>query len=152
MLGFFLLEHSELSRVEVRRRAEEALREVGLDNVLDLKPEELSGGMKKRVGIARALIGNPQLIFYDEPTAGLDPLTSQSIVRLIADLHRTHGTTEMIVTHDLEIAKHSANRIAVIHRGEILAVGAWDDLLAAEHPFVQKFLQAGGFYEELVQS
>jgi phospholipid/cholesterol/gamma-HCH transport system ATP-binding protein len=105
--------------------------------------------MKKRVGIARALIGKPRLIFYDEPTAGLDPLTSRSIVGLVGELHAKHRTTDVVVTHDLEIAKNVADRIAVINRGEIQALGTWRELLESDHPFVQKFFQAGGFYEEI---
>jgi len=148
-VGFYLIEHSDLSFSEIRRRADEVLREVGLEDVLDLKPEELSGGMKKRVGIARALIGEPKVLFYDEPTAGLDPLTSQSIIRLIAELHKKHYTTELLVTHDLEIAKKVADRIAVLNRGEIQALGTWKSLVESEHPFVQKFIRAGGLYEEI---
>jgi len=146
-VGFFLLEHSDLSEGEIRKQAENVLMAVGLEGIADKMPEELSGGMKKRVGIARALISRPQLLLYDEPTAGLDVIISSSIIKLMKKIHTEFSTTELIVTHDLAIARNLADDIAVIHEGKILAVGRWEDLKNSEIEFVRYFLNIGEYYE-----
>jgi phospholipid/cholesterol/gamma-HCH transport system ATP-binding protein len=143
-VGFFLLEHSRLSEQEIRRQAEEVLSAVGLSDISDKMPEELSGGMKKRVGIARALISKPELLFYDEPTTGLDVITSASIIKLMKKIHRQFNTTEVIVTHDLSIARNLADKIAVIHQGEIVETGTWENLLNSKNEFIKYFFNIGG--------
>jgi phospholipid/cholesterol/gamma-HCH transport system ATP-binding protein len=147
-VGFFLLEHTNKEETEIRERAAEALGAVGLEGILDSKPEQLSGGMRKRVGIARALISKPQVIFYDEPTAGLDVLTADSIVRLIKKIHSQYKTTDVIVIHDIALARRLADRIAVIDEGSIVITGTWDEVVQFQHPLIRRFLSIGGDYEE----
>lgn len=142
-VGFSLIEHLKLPEDEIHRRVHEVLSAVGLPDVMDKMPEELSGGMKKRVGIARALIFKPQLLFYDEPTTGLDVITSASIVNLIKEIHQQFKTTDVIVTHDLLIARKLADRIAVINNGEVLGTGKWEELSRSENEFIKNFLNAG---------
>ncbi|MGC9065741.1 MAG: ABC transporter ATP-binding protein [Candidatus Ratteibacteria bacterium] len=146
-VGFYLLEFLRLPEQEVRRRAEQILFAVGLSDVLDKMPDELSGGMRKRVGIARALIGEPEILFYDEPTAGLDVITSTSITKLMKKIHREFKTTDLIVTHDLSIARHLADKIAVINEGKIIETGTWEQLLYSKNEFVKYFLNIGAVYE-----
>ncbi|MCM8822495.1 MAG: ATP-binding cassette domain-containing protein [Candidatus Omnitrophica bacterium] len=140
-VGFSLLEHSKLSEEEIRQKAQDVLLAVGLSDILDKMPEELSGGMRKRVGIARALMVEPEILFYDEPTAGLDVITASSILSLMKNIHSQFNTTDVIVTHDLTIARDFADRIVVINEGEILAAGRWDDLLTSDNDFVNKMLR-----------
>ncbi|MCL5674972.1 MAG: ATP-binding cassette domain-containing protein [Candidatus Omnitrophica bacterium] len=137
-VGFFLLEHTNLSDGEIREKAEKSLNSVGLKDILDEMPEHLSGGMKKRVGIARALINHPEIIFYDEPTAGLDPVTSESILSLVAKIHKEYKTTDVIVTHDLGIAKKFSDRVAIIDDGRIFTVGTWEEVVKTGHPIVSQ--------------
>jgi len=146
-VGFYLLEFLRLSEQEIRKRAEQVLLAVGLSDVLDKMPDELSGGMRKRVGIARALISEPELLFYDEPTAGLDVITSTSITKLMKKIHREFKTTDLIVTHDLSIARHLADKIAVINEGKIIETGTWEQLLHSKNEFVKYFLNIGAAYE-----
>ncbi len=149
-VGFSLIEHLKLPEEEVRKHVKEVLSAVGLDDVMDKMPEELSGGMRKRVGIARALIFQPRIIFYDEPTAGLDVITSTSILNLMGRIHKQFNTTDVIVTHDLMIGRKLADRIAVINNGEILGTGRWQDLLKSENEFIRYFLNAGEIYENQI--
>lgn len=146
-VGFSLIEHLKLPEEKVRKQVQEVLSAVGLTDVMDKMPEELSGGMRKRVGIARALIFKPRVIFYDEPTAGLDVITSASILKLMGKIHKEFETTDVIVTHDLTIGKRLADRIAVIYNGEILGTGKWEELLKSENEFIRYFLNAGEIYE-----
>jgi phospholipid/cholesterol/gamma-HCH transport system ATP-binding protein len=137
-VGFFLFEHTNLSDEEIRERVKKSLHAVGLENILDEMPEHLSGGMKKRVGIARALINQPEIIFYDEPTAGLDPVTSASILELIEKIHKEYQTTDVIVTHDLEIARKFSDRVAIIDNGKIFTIGIWQEVVKIGHPIVSQ--------------
>ncbi|MCM8825495.1 MAG: ATP-binding cassette domain-containing protein [Candidatus Omnitrophica bacterium] len=139
-VGFSFLEHSNLPEEEIRVKTRRVLEAVGLFDVLDKMPEELSGGMRKRVGIARALIGEPEVLFYDEPTAGLDVVTSSSILNLMKNIHSQFNTTDIIVTHDLTIARDFADKIAIINEGKILATGRWDDLLKSNDEFIKTML------------
>lgn len=146
-VGFFLIEHSNLSEEEIRQKSLKMLQAVGLSDVLDRMPEELSGGMRKRVGIARALISEPEILFYDEPTAGLDVITAMSIIGLMGKIHNDFKTTDIIVTHDLSIAKRFADKIAIINEGRIIETGNWLQLIRSEDSFVKSFLQIGEAYE-----
>ena len=137
-VGFFLFEHTSLSNEEIRERVKKSLNAVGLENVLDEMPENLSGGMKKRAGIARALINHPEIIFYDEPTSGLDPVTSTSILDLIVKIHKEYKTTDIIVTHDIDIARKFADKVAIIDDGKIFAVGKWEEIVKTGHPIVSQ--------------
>ena len=142
-VGLYLTEHQLKTPEEVKEIVRENLALVGLENVEDQYPSQLSGGMKKRVAIARALVIEPQLIFYDEPTSELDPLMATVVGQEIAKLNQRTGVTSVVVTHDRELALRNADRIAIIQEGKILLVGTPDDLRKDPHPFIQKFLLAG---------
>jgi phospholipid/cholesterol/gamma-HCH transport system ATP-binding protein len=140
-VGFPLREHADLSAREVRERVVHFLSLVGLDEkVLPQLPAELSGGMRKRVGIARALIGQPDVLLFDEPTAGLDPTNSKLVGELISELGSGVCDTAIVVTHDLELAKTVADRVAVLIEGRFATAGRLDDVLGSRDPAVQAFL------------
>ena len=140
-VAFPLREHGAVSEAEMRERVVHFLSLVGLDaKVLALLPSELSGGMRKRVGIARALIGQPDVLLFDEPTAGLDPTNSKMVGELISELGSQVCDTAMVVTHDLELAKTVADRVAVLIKGRFAALGRLDDVLGSRDPEVQAFL------------
>lgn len=118
---------------------EEVLTAVGLPQTRNLYPSELSGGMKRRIGLARTLILKPEIVLYDEPTTGLDPISGKEIVELILELQRTYGTSSIIISHDLHVAKLAANRIALLHEGRNYLEGSYQDLLASPDELVRKF-------------
>jgi len=141
-VAYPLREHARLREEEIRRRVVHFLALVGLgEDVLPLLPAELSGGMRKRVGIARALIIEPEVLLFDEPTGGLDPTNSKMVGGLIAEL-RDRGVcaTAMVVTHDLELTKTVATRVAILIGGRFAAVGTLDEVLHAKDPAVAAFL------------
>lgn len=121
--------------------AEEKLEMVGLPNIQHLKPSELSGGMKKRVGLARALITNPEYILYDEPTTGLDPVMSDSIDELIKELAGKLNVTSIVVTHDMYSVHNVADRLALMHKGKIHFVGKPEELIKSTDPVIQNFIR-----------
>lgn len=129
------------SREELDKKVSEKLELVGMRNVQKLKPAELSGGMKKRVGLARALITDPDYIFYDEPTTGLDPIMSDSIDSLIKDLTDKLNVTSIVVTHDMYSVKNVANRVAMMHEGKIYFVGSPAELLSSNDKIIKEFIQ-----------
>lgn len=137
---FPLTEHTDLGPRERRKRVEEALERVDLHGVLDRLPVELSGGQKKRVGLARAIILNPALILYDEPTTGLDPIRASGINDLIVRLRETLGITSIVVTHDMMTTERVADRVVLLHDGHIIADGTMDELHENRDPIVQGFL------------
>lgn len=140
-VGFPVREHAATREAEIRERVVHFLSLVGLDEkVLPLLPAELSGGMRKRVGIARALIGQPEGLLFDEPTAGLDPTNSKLVGELISELGSGVCDTAIVVTHDLELAKTVADRVAVLIRGRFATIGRLDDVLGSRDPDVQAFL------------
>ena len=140
-VGFPLREHTDLPAREIRERVIHFLSLVGLDDrVLGQLPAELSGGMRKRVGIARALIGQPEVLLFDEPTAGLDPTNSKLVGELISELGSQVCDTAIVVTHDLELTKTVADRVAVLIDGRFATVGRLDDVLGSRDPAVQAFL------------
>jgi phospholipid/cholesterol/gamma-HCH transport system ATP-binding protein len=141
-VAYPLVEHRKLPSEEVDRLVREKLEFVDLDpdDVQDRIPSELSGGMKKRVGIARALSNQPDIMLYDEPTAGLDPITTGTIIRLIAKLQRELGVTSIIVSHDLRSTLPIATRVAVLAEQRIHFVGTPEEMLAARDPYIQEFL------------
>ncbi|HEX7052211.1 MAG TPA: ATP-binding cassette domain-containing protein [Longimicrobiales bacterium] len=127
-----------------REEATELLRKVNLDaSALDKYPAELSGGMRKRVGVARAIASRPKYLLYDEPTTGLDPVNAENIDNLILELRRELGVTSIVVTHDLESAFQVGDRIALLFEGRIHACGAPDEILASRDPVVHKFVRRG---------
>jgi phospholipid/cholesterol/gamma-HCH transport system ATP-binding protein len=136
-----LREHTTMSPEEIRARVEERLEWVGLRDVQRLKPASLSGGMRKRVGLARAIAMDPTYILYDEPTTGLDPIMADAIDQLIRDLQRRMGVTSVVVTHDMHSAFKIADRIAMLIRGKIVFNGTPADMSASGDPFVKQFLE-----------
>ena len=142
-VAYPLREHTSLAEREIRERVAQVLAMVGLGpDVLALLPAELSGGMRKRVGIARALIGEPAMLLFDEPTAGLDPTNSRMVAELIQRLRGGVCDTAIVVTHDLELTRTVADRVAVLIDGQFAALGPRDEVLASDHPAVQAFLAA----------
>lgn len=113
---------------EIDRRVEEALDSVGLLDAIDKLPSDLSGGMRKRAGLARTIIVNPEIILYDEPTTGLDPITSREISDLILSIQKKYKTTSLIITHDMECARIAGDRVLVMNDGEYIAEGSFDEL------------------------
>ncbi|HEX7120499.1 MAG TPA: ATP-binding cassette domain-containing protein [Longimicrobiales bacterium] len=127
-----------------REEAGELLRRVNLDvSVLDKYPAELSGGMRKRVGVARAIASRPKYLLYDEPTTGLDPVNAENIDKLIMELRRELGVTSIVVTHDLESAFLVGDRIALLFEGRIHACGTAEEIMASTDPVVRKFVRRG---------
>jgi phospholipid/cholesterol/gamma-HCH transport system ATP-binding protein len=141
-VGLPLVEVDRLPADQVRTRVVEALRRVYLpaEEILNLKPSALSGGMRKRVGIARAIIQKPSIILYDEPTTGLDPVTVNGVNELTLDLQKSIGVTSIVITHDMAAAFMIADRIALLYKGRIVACGTKDETRANEHPVLQQML------------
>lgn len=119
----------------------EALEDVGLEEAIDLSPSELSGGMRKRLGLARTLILKPEIMLYDEPTTGLDPITSKEISNLIMEVQKKYNTSSIIITHDIECTKLTANRIIVIKDGVCAAEGTFEDLEKSSDPWIRSFFE-----------
>lgn len=147
-VAFGLRQHTKLSEEEIGRIVEERLDGVGLGGMADAMPNELSGGMKKRVGLARALAFKPNIILYDEPTSGLDPIMSRKIDDLITHTQARYGVTSVVVTHDMESAYRIADRIAVLYEGTFAAIGTPEEIRTSPHPYVQEFVQAASYRKE----
>jgi phospholipid/cholesterol/gamma-HCH transport system ATP-binding protein len=128
---------------EQRDRVRELLAVVGLEDDADKMPAELSGGMKKRVGLARALVMEPDILLFDEPTAGLDPITASEIEELVLKLKKEHDLASVVVTHDLHGAKTVSDRLVLIHEGDILIEGTFEELRQSTDSFVSRFLREG---------
>jgi phospholipid/cholesterol/gamma-HCH transport system ATP-binding protein len=140
-VAFPLREHTSLSEAEIHERIVHVLSLVGLaEDVLPLLPSELSGGMRKRVGIARALVIEPELMLFDEPTAGLDPTNSKMVGELIVQLKGGAGDTSIVVTHDVELARTVADRLAILMNGRFAVVGRPSEVMTSGDPAVQAFL------------
>ncbi|MCS6990196.1 MAG: ABC transporter ATP-binding protein [Chloroherpetonaceae bacterium] len=139
-MSFFLRENLNLSEDEIRRRVQEQIKFAGLEGYEDSLPDRLSGGMKKRVAIGRALIFHPKMILFDEPTAGLDPVSSKKILDLIARLQREIGLGAVLVTHILSDVFAVADSVAVLYQGEIIFNDAPQKLYESAHPFIASFL------------
>ena len=141
-VGLYLAEHRLKPPEEIARIVAEKLEVVGLKNTKDKMPNELSGGMRKRAAIARALVIEPQLILYDEPTSELDPLSAVVIGEEILNLKNRIHVTSLVVTHDRDLAFGVADRIAVIDQGRIIAIGTPDEVKRRPEPVIRRFLQA----------
>jgi phospholipid/cholesterol/gamma-HCH transport system ATP-binding protein len=139
-VGFFLFEHTNMKKNEIMRIVSEKLKLVGLSGVEHLMPSDLSGGMKKRVGLARAITASPSIILYDEPTTGLDPILAANINKLIKELQNKLSLTSIIVTHDMTSAYTIADRIAMIYDGKIIEVGTPKEIKNTSNPVVQQFI------------
>ena len=139
-VGFRLLEYTDMPLEDVKKRVAECLEMVGLYGVEDIHPAELSGGMKKRVGLARAISMSPKIILFDEPTTGVDPIMGDIINELIRYLHNTLKTTSITVTHDMKSAYKIADRIAMLYDKKIIAVGTPDEIKNSDNPIVKQFI------------
>jgi phospholipid/cholesterol/gamma-HCH transport system ATP-binding protein len=140
-VAIVLREVHRLDRGEIDRRVQEILHALHLGEIGDLMPSELSGGMKKRVGLARALIGNPRLLFCDAPAAGLDPITSDAIAELILKMKDRLKLTMLLVTNQMVVVRRLADRVALLTRGRIIELGPPEGLSGSAHPEVQRFLE-----------
>jgi len=139
-VAFPLRRHAHLGDAECRSQVQQLLASVGMEKQLAKMPDQISGGMKKRVGLARALALSPDILLFDEPTTGLDPITSAEISELILKLQRERKVASIIVTHDVHVAQSVADRLAILRDGKIVAAGTFADLKASRDPFVTKFL------------
>jgi phospholipid/cholesterol/gamma-HCH transport system ATP-binding protein len=140
-LEFPLRDIKSQSKEETDALVLEALKNVGLENAIDKMPSELSGGMRKRVGLARTLILKPDIILYDEPTTGLDPITSKEISQLILEVQKKYNTASIIITHDVECARLTANRMIVIKEGVCTADGSFEELSESKDEWVASFFK-----------
>lgn len=140
-VAFSLLQNAKIARTEARKTALQKLAQVGLKKeVADLYPADLSGGMKKRVGLARAIATNPNIIFFDEPTTGLDPIMSDVINDLIVSTVKGLGATALTITHDMKSARKIADRIAMLYEGRIIWIGTVKELDKTKNPYVKQFI------------
>jgi len=139
-VGFTLREHTNAPEEDIRKKVAGSLELVGLKGIEKLMPAELSGGMKKRVGLARAICNNPKIILYDEPTTGLDPIMADAINDLIIDLNNKLNVTSIVVTHDMVSAFKIADRIAMLYKGRIITIGTPDEIKNTKDPIVKQFI------------
>lgn len=140
-VGLWLREHRICPEDRIRSIIAEKLAIVGLEGKDELRTSELSGGMRKRVAIARSLAMEPQLVLYDEPTAELDPITTDELAETIMSLREKTGNTTVIVTHDLNFALYLSDRIAMMHQGQIIQIGTPDEIRSSTNPLVQRFIR-----------
>ena len=126
---------------EIDKRVEEALDSVGLLEAIDKLPSDLSGGMRKRAGLARTIVVNPEIMLYDEPTTGLDPITSREISELILNIQKKNKTSSIIITHDMECARLASDRVVVMSDGEYIAEGSFDELHTSKNKIVASFFK-----------
>jgi len=139
-VGFALREHTDTEEKVVQEKVARALELMGLRGIERLMPAELSGGMKKRVGLARAICNDPDIILYDEPTTGLDPIMADAINDLIVELNHRLKVTSIVVTHDMVSAYKVADRIAMLHKGKIIAIGTPHEIKNTKDPAVRQFI------------
>lgn len=129
----------EIKESNAGELVKEALESVGLENTADLMPSELSGGMRKRIGIARTIIMHPEIILYDEPTSGLDPITGKEINKLIVEVQQKYDATSIIITHDLTCVQQTANRVVILMDGKCYAEGTYDEFMKSEDKIIKQF-------------
>jgi phospholipid/cholesterol/gamma-HCH transport system ATP-binding protein len=139
-VAFPLARHAGMSDADQKKRVQELLAGVGMEKELQKMPSEISGGMQKRVGLARALALDPNIVLFDEPTAGLDPITAAEIGKLILELKKKRKMTAVVVTHDIHNAKVFSDRLVLVHEGNILAEGTFADLKKSKDQVVVQFL------------
>ena len=139
-VGFGLKEHGKMRKEQIRQIVEEKLKMVELEGFADFMPNELSGGMKKRVSLARAIAFEPEILLYDEPSSGLDPITSAKIDDLIVQMQKLLGVTSIVVTHDMNSAFYIADRIAMLYNGEMIAIGTPEEIKKSTDNRVLEFI------------
>jgi phospholipid/cholesterol/gamma-HCH transport system ATP-binding protein len=140
-VAFPLRRHTKMTEAEIRARVHECLEDVHLHNVVRKRPSELSGGMRRRVGFARAISLKPDILLFDEPTTGLDPVISDVIADLIVEMDQKLGTTTVTITHDMKVAFKIADRVAMLHEGHIIAQGTPEEFQASTNPIVEQFIE-----------
>jgi phospholipid/cholesterol/gamma-HCH transport system ATP-binding protein len=126
---------------EVNRKVMQALEDVGLEHTVDKMPAELSGGMRKRIALARTLILQPEIILYDEPTTGLDPITGKEIIELMKEIQLKYNTSSLIISHDMNCVKMASNRVVILIDGICYANGTWQELMNNKDPKVKEFFE-----------
>ncbi|MDO4177683.1 MAG: ABC transporter ATP-binding protein [Phascolarctobacterium sp.] len=147
-VAFGLNQHFKLPQEEIDAKVAELLDLVGMPGTEELMPAELSGGMKKRVGLARALAIDPSIVFYDEPTSGLDPVMTMTISKLIRKMQQKFNVTSLLVTHDMESCYECADRIAMLYKGKIVQIGTVEEIKNSSNPIVKAFINGWEFKEE----
>ena len=152
-IAFPLIEHTPMTQSEIESRVSELVGLVGLKPlVMKRFPSELSGGMRKRVGLARAIALNPQILLYDEPTTGLDPIMTDVVNHLILSTQRKLNITSVVISHDVNAVFAIADKIAMLHEGKILLAGTPDDFRKSDHPFIRSFFEGRAAPGELVET
>lgn len=150
-VAFGLRQHTDKSDEEIQGIVTQMLDLVGLPGTQYLYPAELSGGMKKRVGLARAIAVNPEIVLYDEPTAGLDPIMSRNISRLIKKTQEQLHVTSVLVTHDMQSAFYAADRVAMLYEGHIVAIGTAEEMKNSTNPIVKAFIEGREIKEQVIK-
>lgn len=150
-VAFGLRQHTDKSDEEIQGIVTQMLDLVGLPGTQNLYPSELSGGMKKRVGLARAIAVNPEIVLYDEPTAGLDPIMSRNISRLIKKTQEQLHVTSVLVTHDMQSAFYAADRVAMLYEGHIVAIGTAEEMKNSTNPIVKAFIEGREIKEQVIK-
>lgn len=140
-IAFPLRRHTKMSEKEIRARVEECLEDVHLHGVEKKRPSELSGGMRRRVGFARAISLKPEILLFDEPTTGLDPVISDVVAELIEEMDVKLGTTTVTITHDMKVAFKIADRVAMLYQGQIIEQGTAEEFQRSSNPIVQQFIE-----------
>lgn len=140
-VGFALKEHTDMNDEDIRKIVKEKLRRVGLRGIEDMMPSELSGGMKKRVGLARAIVMDPEIVLFDEPTTGLDPVMSDAVGTLMLETQKALNTTYIVITHDITLTYKIADKVAMIHEGKIIASGTVEEMKKDTNPILRQFLE-----------
>lgn len=140
-VAFPLREHTEMPETDLKKVVKEKLRKVGLKDIENMMPADLSGGMKKRVGLARAIAMDPEIVLFDEPTTGLDPVMSDNIATLILDTQRDLKTTYVVITHDISLTYKIADKVAMLHEGKIVEQGDVDYMKNCPNPILRQFLE-----------
>jgi phospholipid/cholesterol/gamma-HCH transport system ATP-binding protein len=139
-VAFPLRQHTDMSETQIRQRVRQRLTDVGLADAMDFAPNQLSGGMRKRAGFARALVMEPDIVIFDEPDSGLDPVRTALLCELIKEMHGQFGGTYIVVTHDIASARRIGEFIALLWRGRIVEAGDAEKMFSSENPFVRQFL------------
>jgi phospholipid/cholesterol/gamma-HCH transport system ATP-binding protein len=142
-VAFPLREHARMGEKEIREVVADRLRAVGLTGVEEKMPSELSGGMRKRVGLARAIAMHPRIVLFDEPTTGLDPVMTEAINRLILDTQERYDLTCVVISHDLQSIFKIGHKIAMLYEGQIVAYGTPDDIRSSDNPVIRQFMAGG---------